>query len=558
MAQKKIIVIGGAHGGPTAAARAREFDEHADVMLVEKKNHVSWVRAGLRYHLGGNVSHYEEVDREREEFFTQRYRIDVHTQTEAVALDLDASYVTLKSPTGIQRHRFDSVVFAGGAASNKANIDELAGPGVTFFRNIDHLRKLQKLIAAGAKRAVVIGCGPYGLEAVGGLQAAGLQVEVIERAPRILPNFSLLASRAAAQMLTETGATLHLNVDIAQVEKTGASQRRITLSSGAVLDADIVVVCVGMKPQTQLLRDAGAAINAFGAVRVRPTMETTLPRVYACGTAVLVPHAVTRGPWWFPQPAIAERTAQIAGRNAAVGHLGEQETMSPVAGTAVLQIGRYWIARTGLTDELARIHLGENRIQVVTVHGYSSERWLRGEHICVRMMLDREKEAVVGAEVWGSEGVARRIDLLASAIVEGWSPSRVADIDMAYLPLFGPTNDPVKEAGALAALCIGGDAIPITTEQLLLRLEQNQDLNLIDVSQDGDFMPYWPGDVLHLPLEKLREALGTMDKSRPVVLLSRAGRRAHLASRIMLQSGFASVAYLDGGGLTWRLLTQNG
>jgi NADPH-dependent 2,4-dienoyl-CoA reductase/sulfur reductase-like enzyme/rhodanese-related sulfurtransferase len=420
------------------------------------------------------------------------------------------------------------------------------------------LKKLRALIEKGAKKAVVIGCGPYGLEAVAGLQGAGLSVEVIERAPRILPHFSLPAAHAAAQMLIESGATLHLNTDIDRVEKVGESKRRFVLKNGTVLDADIVVVCVGMKPQTQLLQEAGAAIHPSGAVRVQETMETTLPRVYACGTAVLVPHAVTRGPWWFPQPAIAERTAQIAGRNAALGGQGEAERMSPVAGTAVLQIGNYWIARTGLTDELARTHLGEDRIQVVTIHGYSSERWLSGEHICVRMMVDKATERVVGAEVWGSQGVARRIDLLASAIVEGWSPSRVADIDMAYLPLLGPTNDPVKEAGALSALCLSGEAHPITTDQLLLFLQQQREMNLIDVSQDGDYMSEWPGSAIHIPLEGLREAMGKMDKGKPVILLSRAGRRAHLASRIMLQSGFASVSYLDGGALTWRLLTQNG
>ncbi|MBL93004.1 MAG: hypothetical protein CMH56_14480 [Myxococcales bacterium] len=558
MSQKKIIVIGGAHGGPTAAARAREFDENAHVMLVEKKDHVSWVRAGLRYHLSGDVSHYDEIDRERAAFFTQRYRIDVHTQTEAVALDLDASYVTLKSPSGIHRHRFDSVVFAGGAASKKANIDALGGPGVTFFRNVDHLQKIRSLIEQGAKKAVVIGCGPYGLEAVAGLQGAGLAVEVIERAPRILPHFSLPAAHAAAQMLIESGAKLHLNAEIESVERVGESKRTIQLNNGTVLEADIVVVCVGMKPQTQLLQEAGAAIHPSGAVRVRETMETTLPRVYACGTAVLVPHAVTKGPWWFPQPAIAERTAQIAGRNAAVGHQGDSESMSPVAGTAVLQIGNYWIARTGLTDELARTHLGEDRIQVVTIHGYSSERWLSGEHICVRMMVDKASECVVGAEVWGSQGVARRIDLLASAIVEGWSPSRVADIDMAYLPLLGPTNDPVKEAGALSALCLKGEAHPMTTDQLLFQLQQNLDFNLLDVSQDGDYMDQWPSYAVHVPLEELRGAMVDMDKNKPVVLLSRAGRRAHLASRILLQSGFETVSYLDGGALTWRLLTQNG
>jgi rhodanese-related sulfurtransferase len=273
---------------------------------------------------------------------------------------------------------------------------------------------------------------------------------------------------------------------------------------------------------------------------------------------VLVPHAVTKGLWWFPQGAIAERTAQIAGRNAAISEDQEKEEMCPVAGTAVLQIGGFWIGRTGLTDETARQHLGEQRIQIVTVHGYSSERWLHGEHLCVRMMIDRENEAIVGAEVWGSQGVARRIDLLASAIVEGWSPSKVADIDMAYLPLLGPTNDPVREAGALAKLCLTGEANPVACEQLLLELQEGAGPELIDVSKDGDYMGSWPAEAQHIPLENIREHLISLEKNKSIVLLSRAGRRAHLASRILSQSGFNDVRYLDGGALTWRLLNQNG
>ena len=183
------------------------------------------------------------------------------------------------------------------------------------------------------------------------------------------------------------------------MEESGKSGRRLTLRSGVVLDADIVAVCIGMKPNTQLLEDAGAALMPNGAVRVNSKMASTLHNVYACGRAVVVPHAVSRRPWWFPQASIVERTAQIAGRNAAVGVTGRHEEIRPVAGTAILQIADQWFGRTGLTEEVAVETFGLSNVEVFTVHGYSCARWLGGDHTCVRLVVDTDRGRVVGGAV---------------------------------------------------------------------------------------------------------------------------------------------------------------
>lgn len=561
---KTIVVIGGAQGGPNAAARAREFDENARIVLLEKHRHVSWVQAGLRYHLEGRVPRLDEVDREREASFEKRYRIEVRTGAEATALDVDARRVHVRNADGsVERLGFDAVIFAGGAEPIWPTIEglEQRAPGVTHFRNLDDLHELKRAIDNNAKRAVVIGCGPIGLDAATGLRAAGLEVHIIEANSRILPSLSLTAARAAARALERSGTQLHTSTQVTKAETIEGNRRKIYLSNGEVLEADLVVMAIGMRPRTKLLSAAGASLNPDGSVRVDPHMATTLPRVYACGTAVSVPHAVTRGHLWLPQAAISDRTSQIAGRSAAMAPNGAMESLSPVAGTAMLQAGGLYFGKTGLNDAEARSFFGGDRIQVVTIHGWTCEAWLGKDdgsrEITVRMVVDRERNVVVGGEVWGPYGVPRRLDILAAAVLEKWAPSRVAALDIAYTPEIGPAMDPVNAAGIMSALTLQGEAWPLEPEQLALRVARGEDVVLLDVGQSPRTRdPKWPSATVEIPLEELRDRVGELSKDTPIITLSHTGRRGHLAVRILRQHGFRDVCHLDGGALSWSLLVD--
>ncbi len=544
---RTIVVIGGAGGGPVAAARARELDEHARIVLVEKRSHVSWVQAGLRHHLEGLVTRLDELDEDRRQFFADRHRIELRTGTEAVRLDPDSHRLVLRTAAGQETLRYDAAIFSGGAEIRDAGGGLAVGqPGVTGFRTKDDLEALQQLIKAGAQKAVVVGCGPFGVDAAVGLRKAGLSVHVIERHERVLPSLSLLAARAAQRALIDLGVVLHLKNPITASENHG-SQTRLTLQNGSVVDADVVILTTGLRPSTALLSDAGAALNADGSVRVNSRMETTLPAIYACGSAVSVTHAVTRAPLWLPQAAVATRTAQIAGHNAVVDN--SKETLSPLAGTALYSVGDVRFGRTGLSESEARSFLGDDRVFVVTIHGYAGEPWVGGDAICVRLVVDRQKSVVVGGEVWGKEGVPRRIDLLAAAVADAWTPDRVADLDLAYAPTLGPAFDPLQIAGQVAAQTITGEASPIGAEALALRVLKN-DVVLVDVSRPGKLGP-WPQAALRIPLEELRERLGEIPRDKPVVAVSQTGQRAYQAFRILKQRGLSQVQHLDGGALSY-------
>jgi NADPH-dependent 2,4-dienoyl-CoA reductase/sulfur reductase-like enzyme/rhodanese-related sulfurtransferase len=555
---RTIVVIGGAGGGPVAAARARELDEHARIVLVEQKPHVSWVQAGLRHHLEGQVTRLAELDEDRRQFFADRHRIELRTGTEAVRLDPDSHRLVVRTSAGSETLRYDAAIFSGGVEVSPTGVPDLAlgERGVIGFRTADDLKAIRAAQVAGARTAVVIGCGPYGVDAAVGLKKAGLEVHVVERNRRILPSLSLLAARAAQRALAASGVTLHLGARIETAALQADGRRRIGLAGGAVVDADLVVITTGLRPRTGLLSDAGASLNADGSVRVNAKMETTLPHVYACGSAVSVTHAVTRAPLWLPQAAIATRTAQIAGHNAVVD--GVKETLSPLAGTALYSVGDGRFARTGLSEAEARSFLGEDRVFAVSIHGYAGEPWIGGESLCVRLVVDRKKSVVVGGEVWGGSdraGVPRRIDLLAAAVADGWSPERIADLDMAYVPTLGPAFDPLQAAGQIAAQTLAGEANPIGAEALAARVAAG-DVVIIDVSRPGRPGP-WPQTALRVPLEALRERLGEIPRDRAIVAVSQTGQRAYQAYRLLRQRGFTQCSHLDGGGLSYSLTLDN-
>jgi rhodanese-related sulfurtransferase len=287
-------------------------------------------------------------------------------------------------------------------------------------------------------------------------------------------------------------------------------------------------------------------------------MQTTLPAVFACGHAVSVPHAVTRKPVWLPHAATATRTAQIAGRNAAAREGERTESLSAVAGTALVKVGDKYFARTGLTDQEAKQFFGDDRVATMTVQGFTAEPWLDADALCVRVIVakngpDPARAVVVGGEAFGKTGVPRRIDVLASAVLEGWSPWRLADLDIAYAAALGPAPDPVNLSGALAGLSLSGEAQPVDAFALRAELAGPTPPVIVDVGRPSGEAAPWPTGALRVPLEELRDRIDELPRDRPLVVVSRTGQRSFAGYRVLVQRGFADVRFLDGGALSYAL-----
>ncbi len=554
---RTIVIIGGAHGGLVAASRARQFNEKAHIILVEKSPHVTWVQADLRHYLAGDLGLLEKSLSEKERYFRKYFNIDVRVNTKAIGLDMDSRFVLLQHEGIVERVGFDAVIFAAGAFSRSIEVAGLQGPSVSHFRNLEDVLKIKSAIGQGAKKAVVLGCGFYGIEAAQGLKAAGLSVEIVEKSPVILPRFSLPTAQAIVHQLLEQGIQIHLADHLVQANAKKQFGFDLELASSKVLSADIVVVAVGSLPRTKLLEDAGAALQKDGSVRVDEQMLTTLPSVYACGSAVSVLQATTHERVWIPSPSVVERTAQIAGHNAALIAEANPETFKPVTNTQMLHVNNFWFARTGLTLSESRKHFGESAVFTSTVHSQASEVWVEGSFITVSLIVDRLSQVIIGGEVWGKSGVSRRIDMISVATMEKWSPEKLVDLDMAYAPLLGPAFDPLKEAGTLANLSLLEKTKSIAGETLALWIAQKRAFTLIDVSERQNKNSQWASNVRHMPLENLREEIHAIEKDKPIIISSRSGRRAFLAHCVLRQLGFPEVYHLDGGELSWSLMMGN-
>lgn len=556
MASKRIVVIGGAHGGPKAAARARQFNEDAEICLIEKNTHVTWVQASLRHYIEGDLDRIEAVLVEREQSFSDRFNIDVRLNTTALGLDLDAKFV-LVSCNGVEsRIHFDTLIYAGGAISKTLDLKGLSGNRVCNFRNLNDLNAIRSALKAGAKSAVVIGCGPPGLAAAEAMRSSGLTVKVVEKEPRIMTRFPLSFSHAMVQELEASGVEVMLNTEVVSAEREGELGFSLTLSSGGKFATDLVIVTIGSEPRVDLLSKAGASLQKDGSLRVDSFMQTSLPNVFACGSAVSVPQAISQERTLIPQPAVIERSAQVAGLNAAMCEQSDWEEFHPVAGTQVLSVGKTWFARTGLTKSEARKHFTDEQLLVSTLHSSSTEKWMDDEALTISIMVDRESERILGADIFGTQGVVRRIDLLAAAVICGWTPSLLIDIDMAYSASLGPAFDPLKEVGMLANLSLKGMGKTLQSDQFALWLAENRDFTLLSVGEKTAKLATknWKGKSLVVSLEDLRKKIGSLDKNAPLIVSSETGRRSVLAQRILMQKGFTDVYHLDGGRKTWSLM----
>jgi NADPH-dependent 2,4-dienoyl-CoA reductase/sulfur reductase-like enzyme/rhodanese-related sulfurtransferase len=548
MPGRTIVVVGGALSGPTAAARARETDETARIVLVERARDVSYAAGGLAYHLSGEVPLLDALNRERAEFFRDVYRIEVRTGATVTKIEPRRRRVIVDGePLG-----YTALVHALGAGSplpDIAGLDDAAN--VFFFRTLRDLEGLTAWLesTAGVKKkaeVVVLGGGFFGVEAADGLARRGCAVTLLEWGPRLLPRFSATVAEMAREALARAGVSVLVNARVAEAERDGAGAvvRRVRLEDGRTVAADAVIVAAGLRPRSDLLRAAGARLRPDGTVVVDDRCATSLPRVFACGVCVALPHAVTGKPVWFAQAAQADKTAQVAGTNAA----GGRARMRPVVGTALVRAGALTLGRTGLSAEEAARFAGRNHATAVC-HAPARDVFFPGaEPVTVELHYDRKTGRLLGADLAGRDGVDKRLDVLATALRGKLVVEALADLDLGYAPPFAAARDPVNVAGAVAAAARAGLTTAWTPDAVG---RARGKVVLVDVRGERARSAATIAGAVALPLEKLRDAIGSLPRGK-LVFFCDQGRRSYLAARIARQRGRRDAGYLSGGLTSWR------
>jgi len=546
----KIVVVGGVAGGMSAAARARRLAEDAEIVVLERGPYVSFANCGLPYHVSDEIPRRSALLVQTPESLRASLALDVRTGHDVVRIDRDTRTVTARRTTADGAEDvelpYDALVLAPGAATVRPPVPGLDLPQVHTLRTVPDADDLRAVVGQGARRAVVLGAGFVGLEAAEALRTRGLDVDLVDVAPHVLPPLdSELASLVDGE-LRRHGVRTHVGVGAEEITPADAGGVTVRLSDGTALPADVVVLSVGVRPDSALAADAGLEVTPQGAIVVDGAQRTSDPHIWAVGDATAVRHAVTGVVGAVPLAGPANRQGRRAA-DAILGRLGTGRAARDGLGTAVVRVFGLTAAMTGASRRA--LELAGIPHHSVHVHPGHHAGYFPGAeqlHLTVSFAPDGR---LLGAQAVGAAGVDKRIDVLATALAAGMTADDVAELELAYAPPYGSAKDPVNMAGFVAQNVLDGTLRLWYPEELDKVLDSAL---VLDVRSAREFAAgHLPG-ALNVPHTQLRERLDEVREAaagRPVRVHCLSGFRSYLAHRVLDQAGLDS-ANLSGGLLT--------
>ena len=539
-----IVIIGAVAGGASCATRLRRMNESAEIILLERGPFASFANCGLPYHIGGVIADEADLLVAKEPIFRDRFRIELRTQHEAISIDREAREVEVRdlATNRCYRQHYDKLVLSPGAAPLRPPLPGIDLPGIFTVRNIPDVRQIKGWIAdRKALSAVIVGGGFIGLEMAENLRHLDLDVTIVEMLPQVMPPMDPEMVTPVHNKLTAHGIHLALGSAVAGFEQE--ENRLVVLTAdGSRHPADLVILAIGVRPETSLARAAGLELGERGGIRVDNQMRTSDPHIYAVGDAVEVRDRVT-GTWTLLALA---GPANRQGRIAADAICNLPAAFHGTQGTAICGIFDLAVASTG-TSEKALPRAGLLDYQVLHVHAGNHAGYYPGaEKIHLKLVFRTSDGLILGAQAAGYSGVDKRIDVIAMAIQKGSTVYDLAEAELCYAPQFGTAKDIVNLAGMIAVNHLEGiDPILDWHSPTLL------DHTLLDVRDPDEFEDGFVPGAVNLPLNQLRENLDQVSRDRPVAVYCAVGARAHNAVRLLRQHGFEAVN-LSGGYTTWK------
>lgn len=539
----RIVIVGGVAGGMSAAARARRLDETAEIIVFEKGPDVSFANCGLPYHVGGDIASRESLLLHTPDTLAASLGLDVRINTEVTAIDRVAQTVTVVGPEGTQRISYDALVLSPGASAFTPPISGMDLPQVTHLRTVDDATRLADRVGT-AKSAVVLGAGFIGLETAEALRERGLEVALVEMAPQVLPPLAPELARLVELELVANGVGVMTGVAATGIEPA-ESGVTVTLGNGAQATVDLVVVSVGVRPNTALAADAGIALDERGAIVVDSEQRTNDPHIWAVGDAIAVPRAITgvMGPVPLAGPANRQ------GRRAAESIYGVAKPAKPVLGTAIVKVFGITAAVTGASPRM--LDAAGMDYVVHHTHHLNHAGYYPGAQQVHLMATFAPDGTLLGAQGVGRDGVDKRIDVLATSLRAGFGADDLAELELAYAPPFGSAKDPINMLGFMMQNYIAGNLKTWNAADVEWARENAL---ILDVRSSGEFASGHLPEALHVPHDQIRQNLELITEQaagRPVRVHCASGFRSYLAHRILDQAGFDSANF-DGGMLTMQ------
>lgn len=529
---KRILIVGGVAGGASCAARLRRLDEEAEIHIFERGPYVSFANCGLPYYIGGVIPNEEDLLVADAGLFRRRFNIHVHELTEAVAINREASTVAVRSvQTGETREEhYDALVLSPGAVPVRPPLPGIDLPGIHTLRNIPDSRAIRSWIQErGARSAVVVGGGFIGLEMAENLTHLGLEVTVVEMLAQVMPPLDPEIAAVVEEHLRRHGVKLALGDGVAGFAQTSSGKIAVGTASGRSHEADLVILSIGVRPDTTLAKSAGLVLGPRGGIATDDQMRTSDPKIFAVGDAVEVRD------WTSGQPALVPLAgpANRQGRIAADVICGRDSRFRGVQGTAICGVFDLQVASTG-AGEKALVRDGRSDFAKIYIHPNNHAGYYPGARRMTLKLLFRPSDGLLlGAQGVGEAGVDRRIDVIAMAIQKRGTVHDLEEAELCYAPQFGGAKDPVNFAGMVAADVARGD-MPVTywTEPA------DGETFILDVRGPGEFASGHAEDAVNIPLETLRSRLGEIPRDKEIRAYCAVGLRGYVATRILLQHGF--------------------
>lgn len=554
---KKIVIVGGVAAGATAAARVRRLDETAEIILLERGPYVSFANCGLPYHIAGTIEKRSKLLLQTPEGFFSRYRVQVLLNTEAVEIDREHKRLTVrdnKAPDpdqALSTIDYDGLILAQGGTPVIPPLPGVDQSHVFKLWTIPDMDAINKYIKEhNPKHAVVVGGGFIGLETAEAFVERGLSVTIVELTDHLMPPMDAVYGKRIQERFEAAGAKVLVQKGVQSIQ-----QNTVTLNDGSQIPADLVLLSVGVRPNTELAKKAGLEIGSTGALVVDEYLKTQDPFIWAAGDMVEVVSRISGAKVRIPLAGPANRQGRIAATNV-VAALAEAEgktgpaplTYRGAIGTSVVKIFDETAASTGFSLAAAK-KAGFNARETTILKAHHATYYPGDQDLLLTLVYEAGSGKLLGAQAYGKEGVEKRIDAAAVAIYAQLTLEHLTEIDFAYAPPYSSANDPLNMAAFSAVNALSGYSPQVSADEVPL----DGSVQFLDVRTYGEYSHGHLAEATHIPLDELRDRLEELSKNKPIRIISKGGFEGHLANRILKQQGFSDVAYISGGWATLRL-----
>ncbi len=552
--KKKVVIIGGVAGGASCAARLRRLDETAEIIMLERGGYVSYANCGLPYHVSDVIGERDALLLQTPESFKERFNIDVRILNEAVAIDRENKTVEIKNLSNGETYseNYDYLVIATGSSPLKPPIDGIKSPLIRTLWTVPDTDEIRKMVKSGIKTAAVIGGGFIGLEMAENLREAGLNVTLVEALDQVMAPLDFEMASILHENIRDNGVELRLADGVESFEDKG-DRVHINLKSGNSVSAELVILSIGVRPNSALAKEAGLSLNERGGIIVDDNMRTEDSSIYAVGDVIEVTDIVSGDKTMVPLAGPANKQGRIAADNIA----GLNEVYMGTQGSSVAKVFDLTAASTGQNEKMLKRRGLKKGIdyETVTISQNSHAGYYPGAlPMVLKLIFTVDGEKILGAQIVGMDGVDKRIDTIGVAMRLGGSIRDLKNLELAYAPPYSSAKDPVNMAGFTAENVLRGIVKIADWDEP----ETNENAIILDVREKEELEAYEIEGALNIPLGTLRERVGELDKDKEYITLCAVGVRAYNAARILKQNGIEKVKIYPGGARFYRSLRGEG